>query len=109
MPQKKAGGEGRGYTMMIDRIGSIDPIQGNKKTEKPSQVHKNVSSDSVSLSHEAIEKAELYQALEIVSSVPDSRAEKIAELKKKINDPDYLTQQVIEKTADAIMESLGIK
>lgn len=94
--------------MTVDRIGSIDPIQNSKKTGKPETVQKKGDSDSVSLSHEAVEKGDLYQAIEVVSSVADVRSEKIAELKQKINDPAYINDTVINETAEKIMDLFGL-
>lgn len=94
--------------MMIDRIGSVEPLLPGKKNSRVDNVHKTGSSDSVALSSEAIQKGELYQALEMVSGAEDVRAERIAELKAKINDPDYINETVLSKTADNIMTAFGL-
>jgi negative regulator of flagellin synthesis FlgM len=94
--------------MTVDRIGSIDPIQNSKKTGRSEAIHKKADADSVSLSHEAVEKGDLYQAIELVSSASDVRADKIAELKQKINDPAYINDTVINKTAEKIMDLFGL-
>jgi negative regulator of flagellin synthesis FlgM len=94
--------------MTIDRINPLDPIQPGKKPGRSSQVSKDVASDSISLSSEAVEKAELYRAMELVSAAEDLRAERIAELKKKINDPSYIDDAVIKATADRIMDAFGL-
>ncbi|MDR1177965.1 MAG: flagellar biosynthesis anti-sigma factor FlgM [Spirochaetaceae bacterium] len=94
--------------MMIDRIGSIDPIQPGKKTNRSGQVNPGSQADSIALSREAKEKAEIYQTLELVSAAPATRADRIAELKEKINDPDYLNDVVIKATADKIMDAFGL-
>ncbi|MDR1505743.1 MAG: flagellar biosynthesis anti-sigma factor FlgM [Treponema sp.] len=95
-------------SMTIDRINPLDPIQPGKKAGKAGQVSKDVKSDSISLSSEAIEKAELYRAVELVSSAEDVRAERIAELKRKINDPSYIDDAVVKATADKIMDAFGL-
>jgi negative regulator of flagellin synthesis FlgM len=94
--------------MMIDRIGSIDPIQPGKKTNRSGQVSANSQADSIALSSEAKEKAELYQAIEVVSAASDVRAGLVAELKEKINDPDYLDDVIIKATADKILDAFGL-
>jgi negative regulator of flagellin synthesis FlgM len=94
--------------MMIDRIGSIDPIQPGKKTNRSGQVNPGSQADSIALSREAKEKAEIYQALELVSAASDIRSDRIAELREKINDPDYLNDAVIKATADRIMDVFGL-
>jgi negative regulator of flagellin synthesis FlgM len=94
--------------MTIERINPLDPIQPGKKPGRSGQVSRDVASDSISLSSEAVEKAELYRAMELVSAAEDLRAERIAELKKKINDPAYIDDAVIKTTADRIMDAFGL-
>jgi negative regulator of flagellin synthesis FlgM len=92
--------------MTVDKIGSIDPIQPGKKPGRANQVRETLKSDSISISSEAVEKAELYRAMELAAAAPDVRAEKVAELKAKINDPSYLNDQVISATADKLIDAL---
>ena len=94
--------------MTIDRIGSIDPIQPGKKTGQSSRIGQSAQSDSISLSSEALEKGELYQAIELVSAAPDVRTDRIAELKQKIDDPSYINETIIQATADKILEAFGL-
>lgn len=95
-------------SMTIDRINPLEPIQPEKKPGRSGQVSKDIESDSISLSSEAVEKAELYRAMELVSAAEDLRADRIAELKKKINDPSYIDDAVIKTTADRIMDAFGL-
>jgi negative regulator of flagellin synthesis FlgM len=92
--------------MTIDRIGSIDPIQPGKKPGGVSQANKTARTDSISISKEAMEKSELYRVMDMVAATPDIRAERVAELKQKINDPSYLNDQVINATAERIIDAL---
>lgn len=94
--------------MMIDRINSIDPIQGGKKTSRSESIHSTGPVDSVALSSEAIEKADLYHAVELVSASSDVRADRVAELKAKINDPAYINEVVLKGTVDRIMDAFGL-
>jgi negative regulator of flagellin synthesis FlgM len=94
--------------MTIDRINPLEPIQPGKKTGRNGQVERGKGSDSISLSSEAVEKAELYRAMELVSAASDVRAERIAELKEKINDPSYINDTLITATADKIMDVFGL-
>ncbi len=92
--------------MMIERIGQIDPIQQAKKTTRSESVR--VAGDAVALSSEALEKGDLYRAVELVSASADTRADRIAELKKKIDDPSYINDKIISATADKIMDAFGL-
>jgi negative regulator of flagellin synthesis FlgM len=94
--------------MTIYRIGSIDPIQPGKKTGRSGQVSQNGKTDSISLSAEALEKGEQYQAKELIFAAADVRAERIAEMKSKINDPSYINETVLKATADKILDAWGL-
>jgi negative regulator of flagellin synthesis FlgM len=94
--------------MTIDRINPQEPLQPGKKTGRGSEVEKGKQSDSISLSSEAVEKAELYRAIELVSAAEDLRSARVAELKAKINDPSYLNDAVLHATADRIMDAFGL-
>jgi negative regulator of flagellin synthesis FlgM len=92
--------------MTIDRIGSIDPIQPGKKPGRANQVSETPKTDSVSISSEAVEKAELYRAMELAAAAPDVRADKVVELKAKIDDPSYINDNVLNATAEKIIDIL---
>ena len=94
--------------MTIDRVGSIDPIQPGKKPGQTGQVKGSPNADSISISSEAQAKAELFRAQEIVSLAPELRAEKVEELKSKINDPSYIDDKIVNGTADKLIETLFI-
>jgi negative regulator of flagellin synthesis FlgM len=94
--------------MTIDRINPLEPIQPGKKSGRSGQVERGKESDTISLSSEGLEKAELYQAMELVSAADDVRMERIAELKAKINDPSYLNDAVLQATADKIIDAFGL-
>jgi negative regulator of flagellin synthesis FlgM len=94
--------------MTIDRINPLEPIQPGKKSGRSGNVEQGKKSDSISLSSEAVEKAELYRATELVSAASDIREERIAELRQKINDPSYVNEAIIRATADKIMDAFGL-
>ena len=92
--------------MTIDRLGPVDPLQGARKGARSERPSKANSPDAVSLSSEAVEKGEAYQAYEIARSAPELRADRIAELKGKIDDPAYIDEAVLSITADRIIDQL---
>ena len=93
-------------SMTIDRIGSIDPIQGGKKPEPANRVNRPRGEDTISISSEAKESNELLKAQQLAAAAADVRAERISELKEKINDPSYINDRVINVTADRLIDTL---
>jgi len=92
--------------MTIDRIGSIDPIQPGKKPGQTGQVRARQGADSISISSEAQERAELLRVQKLAAATADVRAERVAELKGKINDPAYINETVINATANRLIDTL---
>jgi negative regulator of flagellin synthesis FlgM len=94
--------------MTIGRIDHVDPIPPGKKPGRSDHVKEDAGSDSIDVSRAALEKAELYRVMELVSAAPDVRADRIAELRRKINDAEYLDERIISATADRIMDAFGL-
>jgi len=92
--------------MTIDRVGSIDPIQPDKKTGRTNQVNQTPAKDSINISSEAVEKAELHRVKELAAAATEIRMEKVEELRAKINDPSYMNKEVINATADKLIDAL---
>ena len=92
--------------MTIDRVGLIDPIQPGKKPGRANQVNESPKTDSISISSEAQAKAELYRVRELAAAAPDSRADRVAELREKINDPAYINDKLMNATADRLIDAL---
>ncbi len=91
--------------MTIDRLNPLDPIQP-KKPSGAARADRTPGADSVSLSSEAVVKAELFNALELAKSAPDVRMDRVAEVKAKLEDPNYLNDAVLAATADRILDQL---
>jgi len=94
--------------MTIDRLGPIDPVQKFNQSEKAQKTQAKQGSDSISFSDEAKLKADAYKAVEQVKLGADVRADKVAEVKKKLEDPSYINEKVIGTVADRIMEMFGL-
>ena len=94
--------------MMVDRIGPMDPIQPGKLPGKSDPLRGGDKKDSINLSPEAKERAELYQIIELIKSAPELDEVQIAALREKINDPAYLNERTISATADRIMDAFGL-
>lgn len=94
--------------MKINRLGSVDPVSDVNKLNKGSKAAKKESSDSISLSKEARESAELLRAAEIVRDAPDIRMDRVEEVKAKLQDPNYINDTVVDSVATSILDLFGI-
>jgi len=94
--------------MTIDKLGPIESISNYNKSEKISRPEKKSSSDSVSFSEEAKSKGEIFKATEEAKLVPDVRMDRVADVKKKLEDPSYIDDAVIASVADAIVDIFEI-
>ncbi len=92
--------------MDIDKIGPVKNYNGYNKVNKKNPSKDINLSDSVNISKEALDMAETSRIMDIVKSAPDIRTDKINEIKAKINNPDYINKEVIDKVAEKILESL---
>ena len=93
--------------MMVGRIDQLAPIQPGNKPGKSDQVRGGDRTDVISLSQEAREKAEVFQVVELIKSVPDLNDAQITALRERINDPAYING-TIGATADRIMNAFGL-
>ena len=91
--------------MMIDRIGQLDPVLPGKKPGRNNSVEGSDRGDSITVSQEAKEKAEVYQVMELIKTAPDLDESRIAELRRKINDPGYLNERVLSATAEKLLNT----
>jgi negative regulator of flagellin synthesis FlgM len=91
--------------MTVDRVNLVEPIPAGKKPSRSERAGGADRADTIELSSEATKKAEVYQVIELINSVPELDDAKIAELRQKINDPSYLNEKVIKATADNILSA----
>ena len=94
--------------MTVERIGPLDPASNVKKAEKPSKPKTKSDVDSINVSQEARSKSEVFKALETAKTAPDVRVDRVEEVKRKLQDPSYPSQEVIEKAAEEILKSFGV-
>ena len=97
-----------GSAITIDKLGPIDSISKYNKTEKVSKPEKKSSSDSISFSEEAKSKAEVYKATEAAKLAPEVRMDRVNEVKKKLEDPAYIDEKVVENVAEQGMDLFQI-
>jgi negative regulator of flagellin synthesis FlgM len=94
--------------MTIDRLGPIDPISKYKSASKTSRTSHVQGRDSIDVSDEAKAKAELLRAEELVRSASDIREDRVAEVRERLKDPNYINDSVKGLVADRIMDMFGI-
>ncbi len=94
--------------MTVERIGPLDPASNVKKTDKPAKAKTKSEVDSINVSQEARSKSEVFKAMEVAKTAADVRLDRVAEVKRKLQDPSYPSQEVIEKTAEEILKSFGV-
>jgi len=92
--------------MTIDRLNSLDPIREPKKPTAAGAAQRSGKGDSIAISSDAVEKAELYKAIEVAKAAPEVRADRVAEVKARLADPNYLSDAVLSLTADRIVDQL---
>ena len=83
-----------------------------KNTEKTERAKAPVTSDRSDISSDAQRlsetKAQSAAVLAQVNSQPDVRTEKVAEVKAKISNGYYNTDEFIDKLADKLMKEFGV-
>ena len=94
--------------MTIDRVGPIDPLQNVNKAKGPEKSRKNGGSDSINVSEEARSKAEVYHATELAKGAPGIRWELVEAVKKRLQDPNYISEKVLDTVARRLMEYFEI-
>lgn len=94
--------------MMIDKLGSLDPIQKYGKAGKVNRTNEGVQKDSVEVSPEARAKSEIFMATEVAKAAPEVRLDRIEEVKLKLQNPDYVNEAILTAVAEGILRSLGI-
>lgn len=94
--------------MTIDKLGPIDSISKYNKTEKVSRPEQQKPSDSISFSEEAKSKGEVYKATEEAKLAPEVRMDRVEEVRKKLEDPSYIDDAVVESVADSVLDVFGL-
>jgi negative regulator of flagellin synthesis FlgM len=94
--------------MSIEGLGPVDPISKYNRTDKPQQAKPTQEADSVSFSDEAKMRAEVYKATETVRAESDVRMDRVEEVKRRLADPTYIDNKVLESVADRIMDVFGL-
>ncbi|MCL2480139.1 MAG: flagellar biosynthesis anti-sigma factor FlgM [Spirochaetaceae bacterium] len=92
--------------MTIDKLGSINPLQHYNRPEKAAKSAYKNEQDSISVSNEARTMGELYKVAEIVRNTEDIRLDRVEEVKRKMEDPSYINNAIMNAVADKIMSDV---
>lgn len=94
--------------MSIERLGSVDPVSKYQQAERTRRSEGRRPADSVQVSDEAREKAEVLRAYDVVRESEDVRADRVAEVKRKLEDPSYINDAVVNSVADSLLDVFGV-
>ncbi|MGI5101993.1 flagellar biosynthesis anti-sigma factor FlgM [Treponema vincentii] len=94
--------------MTIDRLNGIDPVKPVQPIQRTQRTEVLNKADAVSVSSEARVLSDANIALEAVRNAPDIREDKVAEVKKKFEDPSYINNALLELVADRILDDYGL-
>jgi negative regulator of flagellin synthesis FlgM len=94
--------------MAIEGIGPIQPNQPVNRTGKAQSPERPAAADSVAFSDEAKLKADMFRMQETVRAGEDVRADRIAEVRAKLQDPSYIDDAVLNTVADRVMDVFGL-
>ena len=94
--------------MSIERLGPVDPVQRYSQTEKTKAPQSRRENDSVAFSEEAKMKAEIFRISEQVKAAPDVRLDRVEEVKRKLEDPNYIDEKVVGHVAEQIMDMFNL-
>ncbi len=94
--------------MVIDKIGNINNITETKKNKPVSSKNETSRGDSIHISTEGKQAAETARNIQIIKETPDIRADRVKEIKTKIDNGtyDFDNKQILEMVADKIASFL---
>ncbi len=92
--------------MTIEKLSPTGAIDRYQQVQKPKEVKGVVQGDGIKLSSEALQTSAMHQVLQIVKEASDIREDRVAEVKAKLDDPDYMNDALLDKLAERLMEEL---
>lgn len=94
--------------MTIDKVAGTSAVNNVQMSRTARAGSAKVGRDSISVSEEAQYMSALYYADKVAAQTPDVRADKVAEAKALLADPNWPDMASISGTADKIMSAFGI-
>jgi len=98
----------RVITMVIEKIGNINNITETKKSKHVSGKKEEIKSDSIEISSAGKQAAEIAKSAQIVKDTPDTRVERVKDIKMRIDNGtyDFNDNKMLEMVADKIANFL---
>jgi negative regulator of flagellin synthesis FlgM len=94
--------------MTINGLGPIDPVSKYKSAGKAERAIRSRDADSINVSDEAKLRSDMLRSAEFAKAAPEIREDRVAEVKKRLEDPNYLNDAVFGSVAEEIMKAFGI-
>lgn len=94
--------------MVIDKIGNINNISETKKSKPVPGKKEDAKGDSIQISSEGKQAAETARNIQIIKETPDIRAERVKDIKARIDNGtyDFDNNKMLEMVADKIASFL---
>lgn len=94
--------------MVIEKIGNINNISETKKSKPVSGKKEEIKSDSIQISSEGKQAAEIARSAQIVKDTPDTRVERVRDIKMRIDNGtyDFNDNKMLDMVADKIADFL---
>jgi len=94
--------------MGIEKITNINKLLDTKKAKPVSKKQKTGKKDSIEISSEAKNAAEIAKQINIVKETPDIRIDRINSIKERIANGtyDFNDTKILEMVADKIVDAL---
>jgi negative regulator of flagellin synthesis FlgM len=98
----------RDITMVIEKIGNISNTAETKKSKPVSGKKEDFKSDSIQISSEGKQAAEVAKNTQIVKDSPDMRIDRVKDIKMRIENGtyDFNDNKMLEMVADKIASFL---
>ncbi len=94
--------------MVIEKIGNINNITDTKKSKPVSGKKEEYKSDSIQISNEGKQAADIARSAQVVKDSPDTRIERVKDIKMRIDNGTYNfdDNKMLEMVADKIANFL---
>ena len=95
--------------MVVERISQTPQVQQLAKQSAPKKsADAKSSSDHVEISSSAKQAQVMAAVARAIRNTPDVRLDRVQAASERVKNGDYVSDKVVEQTAEKILESLGI-